>query len=290
MACSKKLAIIAGGGPLPLSVACHAQASGRDVFIITLDGFTNCDFSTFDHRGFRITQANAIFNTIKKENCKEVVLIGTVHRPKRWRMDVGISLFFLTLKNLNFMWDIAALAYRPNTGDATLLSKIIQGFELQGLKVLGAHEVAPHLNLPVGTITRSKPSSRDHDDIVIGLRAVRTLGELDIGQCVVVVGGRVIAVEAAEGTDQMLKRSMSLNSSSSNKLQGILIKWPQPIQDLRIDMPTIGLRTIINVHEAGLAGVVYAGENVLGVDICKMTEFANRHGLFITGLKCSTPC
>lgn len=274
---SEAIAVVAGGGRLPLCVAEAARASGRKVLVIALDGFADADFGSFPKRRFRIGQMGAIIRALREAGCREVVLIGSVRRPQRWRVDAGLSLFWL-IKNLDLLW----------SGDATLLSRLIQVAEREGLHVLGAHEVAPQLLLPIGDHTRTRPNERDRRDIEVGVKAAVGIGALDIGQGVVVARGRVLAVEAAEGTDGMLERAATLNRHEAGARVGVLVKWPQPIQDLRVDLPTIGPETVRLAATAGLAGLAVAGDRVLAVDIDDMIALADQHGMFLAALDASS--
>jgi len=270
----RPLAIIAGGGPLPLSVAEAARGHGRDVFVIALDGFADADFSGFSGTRARIGQLSAMLRAGRGAGCREVVLIGTVHRPKAWRRDVGLADIWTLVTNLDLLW----------SGDAALLARIVRLFERNGYTVRGAHEVVPELVIPVGEHARARASPRDRRDIDIGVRAARGIGALDIGQCVAVSRGRVLAVEAAEGTDRMLERVAMLNRDAGGSREGVLVKWPQPIQDLRIDMPTIGPETVRRAAAAGLAGIAVAGTRVIGAEIGTMVELADESGMFLTAL------
>ena len=113
---------------------------------------------------------------------------------------------------------------------------------------------------------------------------MQSLGALDIGQCVCVARGRVLAVEAAEGTDAMLERAAQFNSGTKTGRAGVLVKWPQPIQDLRVDMPTMGPKTVELAAAAGLAGVVVAAGRVLCVDVDEMVRIADQHDMFLSAL------
>ncbi|NND49442.1 MAG: UDP-2,3-diacylglucosamine diphosphatase LpxI [Rhizobiales bacterium] len=269
-----KLAIIVGGGLLPLQFAKSARADGRDVFIVALDGFADADFSGFTVKRLRIGQISAMMQAMRAAGCREVVFIGKVQRPATWRRDVGLTLVWTLLRNLDILF----------SGDAKVLARIVRIFERDGFVIRGAHEIAPQLLLPVGEHGRSRPGKHDQRDIKIGIDAVQALGRLDIGQCVCVARGRVLTVEAAEGTDAMLERAAGLNKAGASGRAGVLVKWPQPIQDLRIDMPTLGPRTVELAAAAKLAGIVVAGERVLGADIDKMLSLADQHGMFFSAL------
>src|SRR5690606_2645220 len=126
-----------------------------------------------------------------------------------------------------------------------------------GIRVLGAHDVAPDLLASQGVLGKIRPTSADESDISAALKAARVLGSLDIGQGAIAVGGRVIALEGIEGTDGLLERTVGLRSHGriAGKKRGVLVKCAKPGQEMRVDLPTIGPRTIIDAHAAGLAGV-----------------------------------
>ena len=121
------------------------------------------------------------------------------------------------------------------------------------------------------------------EDIRLGFRVARALGSFDIGQGAVVARQYVLAVEAAEGTDSMLRRCRDLNNWGFKSRKGVLVKAPKPGQDLRLDMPVIGPRTIELASEAGLAGIAVAAGAVLLADQQELVEKADRFGLFLYG-------
>ena len=140
--------------------------------------------------------------------------------------------------------------------------------EDQGFRLLGAHEVAPEILMPEGPLGAKRPSARDEADIARGIEVLRAIGPFDIGQAVVVADNHVLALEAAEGTDQMLARIVELQAEAAVSAPatgvGVLVKAPKPDQDRRFDLPSIGPRTIEGVQRAGLAGLaVLAGGTIV---------------------------
>jgi DUF1009 family protein len=175
-------------------------------------------------------------------------------------------------------------------GDSHLLAGIATMFEDQGFRVVGAHDVAPQILIPQGPIGRHKPSEADGADIALGLAFLRATGPFDVGQAVVVARSRVLAVEAAEGTDNMLARLAELRSAGRIRaVGGILVKAPTPGQDRRMDLPTIGPRTVEGAARAGLAGIaVVAGSTVVAEpDVTGAT--ADRERLFVVGVPDESP-
>ncbi|MHA1523119.1 MAG: LpxI family protein [Alphaproteobacteria bacterium] len=273
------LGIIAGGGGLPATVARAAQAQGREVFIVTLEGFADSELSAFPSVRLRVSQAARILSALRKAGCREVVLVGAMQRPGSWLRDVGPSFLWLAIKNLDLLM----------SGDASLLSRIIKVLEDDGLIVRGAHEIATQLVVPQGPLGAVRPSKQSCKDIAQGLHVAGQLGVLDIGQGVVVAGGRVLAVEAAEGTDHMLARVGALRAKLPNKPVGVLVKCPQPIQDRRVDMPTIGPTTVRNAAAAGLAGIAIVAGQVLVAEPEETRQLADDLGLFVEAVLAPKP-
>lgn len=271
MTASTPLGIIAGAGSMPITIADAARSQGRDVFIVALEGWADPGIESFPHKHMRMSKVMDIMAELRQRGCVELVMVGGISRPKRWRRDVGLRFIWSILTNIDLMW----------SGDSTALSKVVRFLERNGFVVRGAHEIAPDLVLPPGPLGRRAPNSRDQKDIAKGFESALTLGALDIGQGVVVARNRVLAVEAAEGTDAMLERVKALNKVDPGSRQGVLVKCPQPIQDLRVDMPTIGPETVRRAAEARLAGIAVAAGSVLVIEAKQVEEIANASDMFV---------
>ena len=151
-------------------------------------------------------------------------------------------------------------------GDDQVLGNLIGYLEERGFRVIGAHEVAPELVAEAGQLAGPRAAQATLDDARVAMAAARAIGERDIGQAAVAVNGLVVAVEAAEGTDAMLERVGDLHAMGRVKWSGragVLAKCSKPQQDLRVDMPTIGPRTVTGVVKAGLAGIVIEAGRVM---------------------------
>src|SRR5262249_1497688 len=148
----------------------------------------------------------------------------------------------------------------------TSMGKVLED---EGLRLLGAHEVAPDILMPEGTLGRAKPSARDQTDIAFGLEYLHVAGKFDIGQAVVVANRHVLAVEAAEGTDGMLGRVADMRGNGRVQTPrgvGILVKAPKPAQDHRFDLPSIGPQTVERASHAGLAGIAVVADSTIIAD------------------------
>jgi len=274
----EKLGIISGGGGLPSDVARAAIADGRAVHLLGIYGEADEEISSFPHSWFKWGEVGKLFSILKAENCREVVIIGHVTRPdlSQIRMDLG------ALKLLPFIMKL------KSGGDDSLLSKVAGLFEDKGHKVCSVLDIVPALAADAGDMTALKPDEINQQDLQKGLGVVAAMGRFDVGQAVVVVKGHVIAIEGAEGTDRMLERCSSLQQWGRKGQHGVLVKVPKPRQDRRIDLPTIGPRTIELVAAARLSGIcVAAGETVMASKSETLLAAA-QNKLFVHGVKLSS--
>jgi DUF1009 family protein len=271
------LGIICGGGAFPLVVAEAALKAGRKVFLLPIYGFAEASVERYPHEWIHIGAFGKLSGALRRNGCRQVVFVGTVLRP--------------SIATLRVDWGSLKLLPRVlgmfRGGDDHLLTSVGRIFEEHGFELVGAHEIAPDILVPPGVLGGHQPGSEDIDAAHFGQEVVRALGPFDIGQGVVVGGRRVLAVEAAEGTDLMLERCRELRANGRIKLRhkaGVLVKAPKPGQDRRLDLPSIGPRTIELAAEAGLAGVAVEAGGVIAANIEDIVRIADEKGLFIIGL------
>jgi DUF1009 family protein len=272
------LAIIAGGGALPITLAEAALAQGRPVHILGIRGEAEEKIARFPHTWLKWGEVGKLFATLEDHGCRDLVIIGAVTRPDL----ANVRFDFGAIRNLPFLLSLGV------GGDDHVLSSVVRFLEAKGYRVYGAGEVAPELLAGEGQLGAKAPSQEDRADIDTGFRVVTALGRLDIGQAAVVVKGRVLAVEAAEGTDAMIARCAALRKGSGGRrrgLAGVLVKAPKPEQEERVDLPTIGPDTVERAARAGLAGIAVAAGRVLIADRAATLAAADAHGLFLFGQK-----
>lgn len=274
-----RLAIIAGGGLLPVYLAEAAREQGEDPFILALRGESERDWHSFEHIDIDTGNLAGLKTTIGEKGIDRVVMSGAVRRRPDWRA-VRPDIKAL----LNFPRIIRSLA---SAGDDKLLRLVIEVIELYGCKVIGAQDIAPNLLAEVGPLGAVQPTDEDRADIRQARQAAEALGRLDVGQGAVSVKGRVVALEGAEGTDQMLERvaRMRRESRISSRARGVLVKLCKPQQDLRADLPSIGPSTVANAAAAGLAGIAVEAGRSLVLDREEMVREADRLGLFVIGFE-----
>jgi len=272
------LAIVCGGGNMPYRVADAVIGRGRSVVLFALAGWADpAQVKRYRHHWARLGQVGRLRRIARQEGCRDIVLIGALTRP--------------AITQLRF--DLTTLMFLPRIikafagGDDHLLTRVSRIIEDLGFRLLGAHEVAPEILVPAGQLGCHAPSARDQADIAVGQALLAAMGPFDIGQAVVVAGNRVIAVEAAEGTDRMLGRIAQLRSDGAlppSAKVGVLIKAPKPSQDRRFDLPSVGARTVEAAAAAGLAGIAVEARGVVTADLEEMVRAADAAGLFVIGV------
>lgn len=272
------LALICGGGSLPLAVADYVIARGREVLLFPLRGAAEArDYAQRPHHWIHPGQFGKFARIARAADCRDLVLIGSLVRPSLWQIRPDWQALRL----------LPAIARAFRGGDDYLLSSIGRLVEQRGFRLLGAHEVAPDILVPEGTLGRVRPSDRDQADMSFGLDYLRAAGPFDIGQAVVVAGRHVLAVEAAEGTDQMLARVAELRRNGrlrGGSGTGVLVKAPKAGQDLRFDLPSVGPQTVAGAAAAGLAGVAVTAGSTVIAEPARLIEAADRANLFVLGV------
>ena len=271
-----KLGLIAGGGDLPAAVAARCDAEGRPIFLIRLAGFADPHLARWPGAEFGMAQIGAILKALKTENCTTVCLAGIVNRPD-----------FKTLKpDFKGATLLPGIVAAASKGDDALLRKILSVFEAEGFAVEGADDILGGEMLAAGALGAVSPTPEQLADLKKALYVAEKSGELDIGQGAVVCDGLVLAVEAQEGTDAMLSRVAGLPADlrgSAGDRKGALGKAPKPIQDLRVDMPVIGPRTVEMAAAGGLAGIGGVAGRLILIDRTAIIAAADRLGLFVWG-------
>jgi DUF1009 family protein len=276
MASWRKLGLIAGGGELPVVLAEHLAATQRPYFVARIAHMADAALEAHPGASHGLGALGARMDALREAGCDAVVLLGRVARPD-WRTldmdDVARGLLPEVIEAL------------PK-GDDALLRVLLKAHQRAGFAIVGADEVMAELLAPAGAWGAVAPNASHAADIAKAARVAAAVGAFDVGQGVVVCDGLVLAVEAQEGTDVMLKRVADLPLTIRGGPQsprGVLLKRPKPIQERRIDLPTIGVRTIEGAAAAGLAGVAVEAEGALAVRRADIVAAADDAGLFVYG-------
>jgi DUF1009 family protein len=268
------LGVLACGGALPVRVCEEAVAQGRRVHVVGLTGMADQRIENFPHEWVRLGQLGHLLGSLKKAGVEDLVIIGALRRPNIWKSGLDLG-FFRHLPTI--------ISLTRDGGDDGVLSRVVRFFEDQGFRVRGAHEIAPSLVAPSGAMGGISPDAGAQEDIARGFAVLAALAPFDVGQSAVVARRHVLAVEAAEGTDAMLKRCAELRQWGGSRRSGVLVKAPKHGQEMRVDMPVIGARTVELAANAGLAGIAVASGKVMIAEQADLIALADRHGLFVIG-------
>jgi DUF1009 family protein len=271
------LGIICGAGTVPLAVAEAGLRRGRRVMLFALRGFAEPQaVARYPHHWIALGQLGRFYRLARAEGCRDLVMVGGLVRP--------------SITQLRFDWytlmRIPSIIRVFRGGDDHLLSGVSRELESKGFRVIGAHEVAPEITTPTGALGRYRPDADAERDIDLGFSLLAATSPFDIGQAAIVARQRVLAVEAAEGTDAMLERVGALREVGRIGLPrgvGVLVKAPKRHQDRRYDLPSIGSNTIAKAAQAGLSGIAVVAGATIMAEPQRLVDAADRSGLFVVG-------
>jgi hypothetical protein len=215
-----------------------------------------------------IGQFGKIINILKQNNCKKVLFAGKVNKP-------NFSILKLDLKGIYY---ISRIIKSSKLGDAAILKEIIKILNKQLIKTISSLKYNPELTLKKGNYSKIKPNTDDKKDISKAIKTLSKLSKYNFSQGIVVRNKKVIAIESKDGTEKMLKKCKSKKFRNN----GVLVKFPKKKQDLRVDLPTVGLKTLKQCKTAGLKGIVLKSEQNVFLDKSKCVFFANKNKMFIT--------
>ena len=215
-----------------------------------------------------IGEFGKIVKILKVNKCKKVLFAGKVLKPhfSKLRLDIkGVFYFPRIIKS-------------SKLGDAALLKEIIKILKEEKIQTISSIAFNPELTLKKGNYSKIKPDHHDFNDIKIGLKVLNNLNKYNFSQGAVVRKKRVIAIEGKGGTKKMLQKCKSKIVGKA----GVLIKFPKKKQDLRIDLPTVGLKTLIQCKNARVKGIVLKNKQHVFLEQKKSIKFANKNKMFIT--------
>ena len=221
-----------------------------------------------DKQSYKISigQFGKILKILKKNSCKKVLFAGKVHKP-------NFSKLRLDFKGVYY---IPRIIKKSKLGDAAILKEIIKILKKEKISTISSLTFNPELTLKKGNYSKIKPTKEDKIDIN---KAITILSrKYNFSQGVVVRNSKVVAIEGKDGTQKMLKKCRS----KKYKNKGVLVKFPKKKQDLRIDLPTAGLKTLTQCKSAGLKGIVLKSKQNVFLERKKCISFANKNKMFIT--------
>lgn len=276
-----RIGIVAGWGSFPIELAEHLRLQGHEVFVAALKDHAHADIAQVasDCRWTGVLRIGSQMRYFQSKQVKQVALAGKIFKERilyHGRGWIGHSPDFTCLRILG-----SSFVTKTRDGrDDTVLGSVVTEYERRGMNVLPITEIAPHLLVKEGCLTRRKPSRSQLRDVEFGWKIARQMGGLDIGQSMTVKDQVVLGVEAVEGTDALIGRTGLLCPRGGFTL----VKVAKPQQDLRFDMPTIGKQTIERVARAGGSAIaIEAGKTIL-VDRQATIDLANACGIALFAL------
>ena len=267
------LGLIVGESSLPIFVINKLLKKNVEFLILDLTKFHV--YKKYENSySLKITELGKAISILKKNNCKNIIFIGKVDRPE-------ISLLKFDRKALFYLPRLF-LAFKK--GDGNILKEIIKIFQENKINVVNSMKFTPELIFKEKAINNVKINSSDKSSVSKGVNVIKSLSKFDIGQSVVINNGYVLAIEGPEGTDETIKRSLYLSKKYKLKHKSILIKFPKANQDLRVDLPTIGLDTVKNCIKSNIKGIAVKRSQNIILDKDKIISLAKKNNFFIISL------
>jgi hypothetical protein len=264
-----RIGLIAGGGQFPLLFSKAAKSKGFSVYASAYLSETEPGLAD-EVEGIEwlhLGQVRRLVRFFHRNAVREAVMIGTITKTRMFR-DVRPDISAITL-----------FAGLRHTHDDGILRAFAGFLEKEGIRILSSTFLLPELLAPEGCWTRRKPNRAERADITLGLHLAREVGRLDIGQCVVVEGGSVLAVEAIDGTDAAISRGGRLGGGKA-----VVVKVCKPNQDTRFDIPAVGTRTIRIMAEAGARVLAVEAGRAVVFDRAEMIALADAEGIAVTAV------
>lgn len=267
---NQPLAIFAGRGPLPMMLIEDCQKKNRRFVVFLLEGEDYViDYSAFSPVKIAYGELEKFLSELQKNQIKNIVFIGGVTKPNFSSLKVdkrGAGLLAKILAN-------------KILGDDAVLSTVIKFFEKEGFRILRIDQLLDCVVTQKSILTTLKPTKENLDDIALGVKAIKNFSHFDVGQSLVIAQKQIVAVEALEGTDEMIKRCKGLKTDYVKN--AVLVKMKKAKQSLKVDLPTIGVETIKNCAESKIAGIAIQAGSTLVLQKDEMIKKADELGLFL---------
>lgn len=265
----EKIGLIAGGGQFPLIFAHKARANGYQVVAAAYRNEADAGLEAVvdAQEWFHLGQVKRLLRFFHRHGVAQTVMLGTIKKTRLFT-DVKPDIKALSM-----------VASMRHTHDDGILRAFAGLLEKEGVHVRASTFLLPELLAPAGIWTRRKPSRAERKDMALGWQIAKEIGRLDIGQCIVVGGGSVLAVEAIDGTDATITRGGDLARG-----EAVVVKVCKPNQDTRFDIPAIGVTTIETMQAAGARALAVEAGKAVAFDREEMIQAADKHGMAVVAL------
>ncbi len=263
----KVLGLIAGNGKFPIVFAKKAKQQGYKVITAGVKGDTLFflkymvnSFSMFD-----VGDLKGLFDYFKAEGVSQVIMAGQVNPKNLFKKDVQLDQEFQTIFD----------AIRDRKAD-TIFSAVADKLKNHGMELIDSTFLLQEYLAPKGTITKRGPTLRELDDIAFGKEIAKQMGEIDVGQTVVIKEKAIVAIEAMEGTDKTIDRGGRMAQEGA-----VVVKMSKPDQDFRFDVPVIGPRTIHTMIKSQAQCLAIEEGKTIIIDYAKCVKMANKAGICV---------
>ncbi len=270
-----RLGLVAGSGDLPISILKECEKSDIKPFVIVLKDFAKeSDYREYTHKPLKFGDVGKAISFFRKNKVKHIVFAGAVKKPDLKTIWPDLKGFFLLMQLLKC----------KIFGDDTILQTAIKFLEKEGFEILPVDKIVKDIKISHGIAGNIQLPNEDYiHDMELGIKVLRQIGDLDIGQSIVIQNGIVMGIECIEGTEKLIGRCGQLKYTTGRK--PILVKIKKTKQTRKIDLPAIGEDTITQLKQAGFAGVAIDYENGLVINREATINLANKNKIFIYGVK-----
>jgi len=263
------IGLLAGGGDLPLIFAKNAGIAGERLITVAIKGeaknaLNKCSDKIY---WYNINELGKAIKAFKKQGVKKISIVGKVRKLR------FLSLLTPDIKLFKIFMKLA------NNKDATLIGAVIKEIEKEGIKVLPMTVYLKDLLAQKGVLTGRKPDEKERADIRYGYPLAKKLADRDIGQAVVIKNRVLLASEGAEGTDEMIKQS-----GKAGFPRAVCVKVARTRQDMRIDIPGIGVKTILMLKKAKISCLALEAGKVLLIEKEKIIKESEKNGICVVAL------
>lgn len=269
----KKIIILAGNGELPYNVAKELDKRKLDFFIITFkNNKVSAKLKKYNPIEINFGKIVTELKKLKIKRFDSIIMIGGVKKPKLKELKPD----FNSLKLIPMFTKKII-----EGGDNNLLSFCIKKIEEIGFKIINIKDVLPELFLGKGVFTKISPKKDMIKDIRKGQKILQQISKFDIGQSIIIQKGNVVGIEGVQGTDFLIKNSKNYLVNDTN---AILVKSTKQKQDLRVDLPTVGIKTMKNCKKSNIYGLAFTANNTIFLDVKKIISYCNENKLFLIGV------
>ena len=271
---SRAVGLLAAAGRFPIAVAEKARSLGRPMVCVAIRGMASPELEPLVRRCYwvGIAQVGRMIRYFRREGVREWMMAGKVEKSRYMNRRASRWLYLPDWRTFR-MW----YSRLHDKRDDSILAAVVAEFEADGLHCRSALDLCPELLVNRGVLTSRQPTAAEWKDIEFGWDLAKEMGRLDVGQTVAVREQAVLAVEAIEGTDRAIARAGELCARGGFTV----VKVAKPQQDMRFDVPTVGMTTVESLRQAGARVLAIEADKTILLDAAETVALADRYGLSI---------